>query len=262
MLGPALGGVLTQLLDWRAIFFVQAPVVAAALVVGLDPDARAVRHEGRLDGGERTGRRDVIMANMGFALVFAALVAALFLGVLLAIEVWRYSPIQGALLVRHFRRHRGRPGGDGGAAVLAAVGGTAAAGGRPGWPGAPAGRRPAAAGVASALCGVGFDLVGAVLEPAAVPPEAPAVQAAGASIGARHAGLVLGLVLIAPVLSSSLDAGIERATLGRDEVHAGGRPAAERQDARDMGAADAIEDAPTRPGPRPRGGVRRAGRDG
>ena len=40
------------------------------------------------------------------------------------------------------------------------------------------------------------------------------MQAAGASIGARHAGLVLGLVLIAPVLSSSLDAGIERATLG------------------------------------------------
>ena len=39
------------------------------------------------------------MANVGFALVFAALVGALFLGVLLAIEVWRYSPIEGALLM-------------------------------------------------------------------------------------------------------------------------------------------------------------------
>ena len=34
------------------------------------------------------------------------------------------------------------------------------------------------------------------------------------SIGARHAGLVLGLVLIAPVLTASLDHGIDRATLG------------------------------------------------
>ena len=38
----------------------------------------------------------MIIANIGFALVFAALVAALFLGVLLAIEVWRYSPIAAA----------------------------------------------------------------------------------------------------------------------------------------------------------------------
>jgi hypothetical protein len=34
------------------------------------------------------------------------------------------------------------------------------------------------------------------------------------SIGARHAGLVLGLVLIAPVLSASIDTGIQHATLG------------------------------------------------
>ncbi len=34
-LGPALGGALTELFDWRAIFFVQAPVVALALVAVL-----------------------------------------------------------------------------------------------------------------------------------------------------------------------------------------------------------------------------------
>ena len=44
--GPALGGVLTQLFDWRAIFFVQAPIVAAAPGRGADPAARALRHEG------------------------------------------------------------------------------------------------------------------------------------------------------------------------------------------------------------------------
>ena len=31
-LGPVLGGVLTQLFDWRAIFVVQAPVAALALL--------------------------------------------------------------------------------------------------------------------------------------------------------------------------------------------------------------------------------------
>ena len=35
-LGPALGGILTQLADWRAIFAVQAPLAAAALVATFD----------------------------------------------------------------------------------------------------------------------------------------------------------------------------------------------------------------------------------
>src|SRR5213078_616311 len=34
-LGPALGGVLTQLFDWRAIFVAQAPVAAAGLVAAV-----------------------------------------------------------------------------------------------------------------------------------------------------------------------------------------------------------------------------------
>ena len=45
-IGPALGGVLTELFDWRAIFFVQAPIVAGALVVAIDPAARSLRREG------------------------------------------------------------------------------------------------------------------------------------------------------------------------------------------------------------------------
>ena len=69
------------------------------------------------------------------------------------------------------------------------------------------------AAVAFLLCGAGFDLVHEVLDGAAVPADGPAVRASAVSIGARHAGLVLGLVLIAPVLSSSLETGIDRATL-------------------------------------------------
>ena len=213
--GPALGGVLTQLFDWRAIFFVQAPIVAAALLVALEPAARALRHEGALHGERGTRTRDVVVANIGFALVFAALVAALFLGVLLAIEVWRYSPIQSALLVSALpagmvlgRLVQGAP------ALLVAGGGAALlALGLLGLAFVP-GAAPVVGAIAFAVCGAGFDLVHEVLDHAAVPADGPAIRAAGVSIGARHAGLVLGLALIAPVLSSSLDAGIERATLG------------------------------------------------
>ena len=45
-IGPALGGVLTELFDWRAIFFVQAPIVAGALVVAIDPAARSAAPRG------------------------------------------------------------------------------------------------------------------------------------------------------------------------------------------------------------------------
>ena len=217
--GPALGGVLTELFDWRAIFFVQAPIVAAALVVAFEPSARALRHEGHLHGRPGTGWRDVTVANVGFALVFAALVAALFLGVLLAIEVWRYSPIQSAVLVSALplgmlvgRRLQFAPG-----PVVAIGGALLLAAGLLGLAFLP-GAEPVMAAVAFAVCGAGFDLVHEVLDGAAVPADGPAIQASAVSIGARHAGLVLGLALIAPVLSSSLDAGIERATLGATQT--------------------------------------------
>lgn len=217
--GPALGGVLTELFDWRAIFFVQAPIVAAALVVAFEPSARALRREGRVHGEAGVGWRDVAVANVGFALVFAALVAALFLGVLLAIEVWRYSPVQSAVLVSALplgmllgRRLQLAPG-----PVVAVGGSLLLAAGLLGLAFVP-GAAPVTAAVAFAVCGAGFDLIHEVLDGSAVPADGPAIRASAVSIGARHAGLVLGLALIAPVLSSSLDAGIERATLGATQT--------------------------------------------
>jgi hypothetical protein len=76
------------------------------------------------------------------------------------------------------------------------------------------GAAPWAAAAAFALCGAGFGLVSDVLGAAATPAGGEPVRDSTISIGARHAGLVIGLVLIAPVLSSSIDHGIERATLG------------------------------------------------
>jgi MFS family permease len=217
--GPALGGVLTELFAWRAIFFVQAPIVVAALVVARDPSARAVRHEGHVRGEAGTRRRDVLVANVGFALVFAALVAALFLGVLLAVEVWRYSPIQAAVLVSALPIGMvvGRCLQAAHAPVVAAGGALLLALGLLGLALAP-GEEPVMAAIAFALCGAGFDLVHEVLDGASVPADGPAIRASAVSVGARHAGLVLGLALIAPVLSSSLDAGIERATLGATQT--------------------------------------------
>jgi MFS family permease len=217
--GPALGGVLTQAFSWRAIFIVQAPIAAAAAAVLLDPAARRDRTEGRVHGEPGTRGRDVVTANVGFALVFAALVAALFLGVLLAIEVWRYSPIASAALVSALpigmaigrqAQTAPAPWRAGGGALLLAIGllGLAFL------PGA----HPVFAAIAFAVCGAGFDLVHEVLDRAAVPSDAPAIRATAESVGARHAGLVLGLALIAPVLSSSIEAGVERATLGATQT--------------------------------------------
>jgi MFS family permease len=216
--GPALGGVLTELFTWRAIFFFQAPIVAGALAVAIEPTARAARQDVELDGDVST-RRAVTIANVGFGLVFGALVAALFLGVLLAVEVWSYSPVQSAILVSALPLGMaiGRLVQPAPRALRAAGGALLLSSGLVGLALVP-GAAPGVAAIAFAVCGFGFDLVHEVLDAAAVPADRPAVRAGAASIGARHAGLVLGLVLIAPVLSSSLTAGIERATLGATQT--------------------------------------------
>jgi MFS family permease len=223
-IGPALGGVLTEAFSWRAIFLVQAPIVAGALAAVTDRTARAPRDSAIVDPGandELAGPRrgDVVTANVGFALVFAALVAALFLGVLMAIEVWRYSPAQSAVLVSALplgmllgRAVRHAP------AQLAAIGGALLLALGLALLAVVPGAAPIVAAVAFAICGVGFDLVHEVLDASAVPPQAPAVRAGASTVSARHAGLVLGLALIAPVLSTSLVAGIERATLGATQT--------------------------------------------
>lgn len=217
--GPAIGGILTQAFDWRAIFYFQAPIGAAVVVAAIaagrtPPLVEPERLEPPVMQGRRRLRYLAAIANVGFALLFAALVAALFLGVLLAIEVWRYSPLHGALLVSAL------PVGMCAARALAPLtmawraGGGAAllSCGLLGLAFVP-GERPIIAALAFVLCGAGFDLLHDVLDRAAVQQIGPTARAGATSVGARHAGLVLGLLLIAPVLSSSVMAGIDRARL-------------------------------------------------
>jgi hypothetical protein len=201
-LGPALGGVLTQLFDWRAIFVAQAPVAALALVAAFlsDPAKSGAWH--------RTGRR-AGPANACLGLVFGALVGALFLAVLLVIVVWQYTPIEGALIVsvlplaalavRALPRVHAVVAGAGllaaGLVALALL---------------PFASVPFAM-CALALCGAGLGL--------AVPPLSNEALGDGAprrvtfTVGIRHLGLVAAIASIAPLLASTLPSAGDRALL-------------------------------------------------
>jgi MFS family permease len=201
-IGPALGGVLTELFSWRSIFLFQAPVAALALIPAVDRRARAVELPPTRDRPEGNG-----LANVGFLLLYGALVGALFLAVLLLVVVWGWSPITGALVVSAIPL---------GAIVVrklgpllparfaVVTGGVALSGGLLGLAYLPA----ASAGwAAPALfaCGLGLGLLSGILSPVSVSPSVPDVGAATISIAARHAGFVIALAVIAPVLSSALD---------------------------------------------------------
>jgi MFS family permease len=210
-LGPFLGGVLTQLFDWRAIFVVQAPVAAVALLATgsatvLVDEAPAPRRRGR----------GALAADAALGLVFAALVGALFLAVLLVITVWGLEPITGALVVstlplttltaRWVGRGMSAPAAVGGGAALLAAGLIALA------------LLPrvsnALVALALAFCGTGLGLAVPVLTRASLDAEAGLVRSGAITVSARHVGLVLGLALVGPLLTSALDNAGQRALLG------------------------------------------------
>ncbi|HVD11885.1 MAG TPA: MFS transporter [Gaiellaceae bacterium] len=208
--GPALGGVLTQAFDWRAIFVAQAPVAALGLLVVVRSPAHPVAAE-----GWRSPLRRTLPANACLGLLFGALVGALFLAVLLVISVWSYSPIGGAAIVsalpaaalaaRPLERRLGRLAAVcGGAALLAA--------GLIGLALLPS-ASVALAVWALALCGAGIGLSVPVLSNAALDPSAGLTRSGTLTVGARHVGLVLALALIAPLLASKVPAAGDRALL-------------------------------------------------
>jgi MFS family permease len=94
-IGPALGGALTQLVDWRAIFLLQAPVVAAAAVAcrNLPRAAAAATGASAADRAPATA----VAVCLGF--LSAALTGVLFLAVLLLIFGWGLSPLGAAAVV-------------------------------------------------------------------------------------------------------------------------------------------------------------------
>ena len=209
-IGPALGGVLTEAFDWRAIFIVQAPVAALALLATFGSHATTAAE---VPGAPRS--RPAPAGNVALAFLFGALVGALFLTVLLLVAVWSLSPLEGAavvsalpaatLAVRLFA-------GALPARVCTAGGSLLLALGLAGLAPLPSTSTPYVA-VALALCGAGLGLALPVLSHATVSPDHGLVRSGAWSIGARHVGLVVALVLVAPLLAWELDRGGEQATL-------------------------------------------------
>ncbi|MGZ6644422.1 MAG: MFS transporter, partial [Solirubrobacteraceae bacterium] len=90
-IGPALGGVLTQAFDWRAIFIAGVPVGLAGAGAALVSRAPARVAEADSPLPPRPA--------IALALVSAALTAVLFLLVLLLVAGWNISPLRAALTV-------------------------------------------------------------------------------------------------------------------------------------------------------------------
>ncbi len=213
-IGPGLGGLLTQLLSWRAIFLVQGPVAVVALAATL----RRTQVD-QVDGRDGFRFRAVI-ADAGFVLLFAALVGALFLSVLLLVVVWRYDPLQGALVVSALAVGTLAAGPLTRALprwLAALAGGWILTGGLLGLAWLPA----TAAGYAVAaltFCGVGFGLLNAMLSDSALPDGDPLRRPATLEVGAKHVGIVVGLIVIAPMLAADLETATRQSALAATAV--------------------------------------------
>jgi MFS family permease len=203
-LGPALGGVLTELLGWRSIFLAQVPAALVPLVAvrrSLWTDRHAIGTP------QCQTLWSAFAANSALFLLSGGLVAAFFLVVLLLVEGWGMSPaaaglvvmvlplaaIAAARLVPATTSGRVRiasgvilvAGGLGALAVLPRAGWV--------WTIAP-----------QVLVGAGLGLTLGDLTERAV-ARRDAVVGGGWTIASRHAGVVAGLLVLAPLLTEALE---------------------------------------------------------
>ena len=205
-LGPAVGGLLTELVSWQSIFLLQAPI---AIVAGV-PVLAVARHEaatGVISTELRRTGRPHLLANLALAMVSAAIAAALFLLVLLLIEGWRLSPI-GAAIVVSAMPLAALLGARLGPAVgseraRAAAGAILVAGGLGGLALLPH-AEVALTVPPQILVGLGLALVLSALTETALAGRAPQAIHGGWTISARHAGVAIGLIVLTPLFTADL----------------------------------------------------------
>jgi MFS family permease len=198
-LGPAAGGILTAALGWESIFLVQVPLALVSL--------------GALRGRARPpapppAARPRLAVNGALLLLSGGLVAALFLLVLLLVTGWGMSPAVAGVVVTvlplaAIAASRFAPRSLG-LRMRAAAGAILVAGGLAGlallpragwaWTIAP-----------QLLVGAGIGLALVALTERAIAGPAGQVVHGGWTLAARHAGVVLGLILLAPILTAALE---------------------------------------------------------
>jgi MFS family permease len=214
--GPAIGGALTQAFSWSAIFFAQVPVALAgafacsASIGGAAESAYRSREaeaaESALSAQPTALRWRAITA---LALLSAALTGVLFLLVLVIVAGWSYEPLAGAavLTVLPVAAIAGmRTRGD--ARLRAAAGSLLVAGGVAAL--APIVTASAWWAIAPELAaGVGMGMALPALSESLLPERTP--SDAARVLTARHVGITLALLVLAPLIASRLDAEIEQA---------------------------------------------------
>jgi MFS family permease len=203
--GPAAGGVLTQIFDWRAIFLAQAPVAALGVILVLVVRPHPVNAlPDEVD--PRAIALDPPTANAGLALLSAGLICALFLVVLMLIDAWLLSPIAAAAVVTTIplataiaeRRVRGSSpialGAIGAALVTAGLIGLSFV----------THRELGLVIITLALVGTGLGFAFPGLTTAALRSGGPAAARAAKTVAARDAGIVLGLLVLTPIFVNQL----------------------------------------------------------
>jgi MFS family permease len=206
-LGPALGGLLTELVSWQSIFLVQVPVALAAAV----PILAVAKHEmatGVIEPELRRTGRPHLWANVALAMVSAAIAAALFLLVLLLIEGWRLSPIGAAIVVTVMPLAALLGSRIGvyvpSARARAAAGAILVSGGLGGLALLPS-AEVALTVPPQVLVGIGLSLVLSALTETALGGRAPQAIHGGWTISARHAGVCLGLLVLTPIFTHEIE---------------------------------------------------------